>query len=75
VVLLAGMGLACLIAVFEFIWRSRKMTTGNAETTGEERVRIIGSLNYELWHMRQYKGKFTEKCAFYTFTNVDVETR
>ncbi len=25
VVLLAGMGLACLIAVFEFIWKSRKM--------------------------------------------------
>ena len=25
VVLLAGMGLACLIAVFEFIWKSRKL--------------------------------------------------
>lgn len=29
VVLLAGMGLACLIAVFEFIWKSRKMGNGN----------------------------------------------
>ena len=27
VVLLAGMGLACLIAVFEFIWKSRKLAT------------------------------------------------
>ncbi len=27
VVLLAGMGLACLIAVFEFIWKSRKMAS------------------------------------------------
>ena len=26
-VLLAGMGLACLIAVFEFIWKSRKLAT------------------------------------------------
>ena len=27
VVLLAGMGLACLIAVFEFIWKSRKLAS------------------------------------------------
>jgi len=27
VVLLAGMGLACLIAVFEFIWKSRQLAT------------------------------------------------
>ena len=27
VVLMAGMGLACLIAVFEFIWKSRKLAT------------------------------------------------
>ena len=27
VVLLAGMGLACLIAVFEFIWKSRRMAS------------------------------------------------
>ena len=33
VVLLAGMGLACLIAVFEFIWKSRKLAN-------EDNVRI-----------------------------------
>jgi len=27
VVLLAGMGLACLIAVFEFIWKSRQLAS------------------------------------------------
>lgn len=27
VVLMAGMGLACLIAVFEFVWKSRKLAT------------------------------------------------
>jgi ionotropic glutamate receptor len=29
VVLLAGMGLACLIAVFEFIWKSRQLATSD----------------------------------------------
>ena len=34
--LLAGMGLACLIAVFEFIWKSRKMAVASA---GDDTVR------------------------------------
>ena len=38
VMLLAGMGLACLIAVFEFIWKSRKMTVASA---GDDTVRVL----------------------------------
>ena len=36
--LLAGMGLACLIAVFEFIWKSRKMAIASA---GDDTVRFL----------------------------------
>lgn len=32
VVLMGGMGVACVVAVFEFLWKSRKVAT-------EERVR------------------------------------
>lgn len=36
VVLMAGMGLACLVAVFEFIWKSRKAAgEGNVSKTFE----------------------------------------
>ena len=43
VVLLAGMGLACLIAVFEFIWRSRKLAAN--PLPGEESVCRISLKN------------------------------
>ena len=42
VVLLAGMGLACLIAVFEFIWKSRKMGSGGSSGGSNDAGRANG---------------------------------
>jgi hypothetical protein len=36
VVLLAGMGLACLIAVAEFVWKSRRLTTAPGQSQPEQ---------------------------------------
>lgn len=39
VVLLAGMGMACLIAVFEFIWKSRRLTR---QSNSVSHARLLG---------------------------------
>lgn len=43
VVLLGGMGVACVIAVAEFVWKSRKVAV-------EERVRLSHNSNNHLEH-------------------------
>ena len=67
--LLAGMGLACLIAVFEFIWKSRQLAT-----SAHVRIKSLNRLSYAKCLAKMYvdpSNFFTpsgiHKCQFSIF--------
>ena len=51
VVLLAGMGLACLIAVFEFIWKSRKLATDENVRHSKLIAKALSHTNENMFHV------------------------
>ena len=50
-VLLAGMGLACLIAVFEFIWKSRKLATDENVRHSKLIAKALSHTNENMFHV------------------------
>ena len=50
-VLLAGMGLACLIAVFEFIWKSRKLATDENVRHSKLVAKALSHTHENLFHV------------------------
>ena len=51
VVLLAGMGLACLIAVFEFIWKSRKLASSENVRHSSLVAKALSHTNENMFHV------------------------
>lgn len=63
VVLLAGMGIACLIAVFEFIWKSRKLATEDNVRHSQLICKALSHTNTNTFHVPKlatthYGGSF-----------------
>ena len=57
VVLLAGMGLACLIAVFEFIWKSRKLATDENVRHSKLIAKALSHTNENMFHVPRTESK------------------
>ena len=71
VVLLAGMGLACLIAVFEFIWKSRKLATDENVRHSKLIAKALSHTNENMFHVpkRTETDFFKSLQENSTFTN------
>ena len=59
VVLLAGMGLACLIAVFEFIWKSRKLATDENVRHSKLIAKALSHTNENMFHVPKHETGFS----------------
>lgn len=70
VVLLAGMGLACLIAVFEFIWKSRKLAT---EDNVRHSTLICKGFSHTSKHLFVVNKQISPKSSNPTNPNNDTE--
>ena len=57
VVLLAGMGLACLIAVFEFIWKSRKLATEDNVRHNQFICKVFSHTSKQIFTVAKNKKK------------------
>ena len=60
VVLLAGMGLACLIAVFEFIWKSRKLATDENVRHSKLIAKALSHTNENMFHVPKHETGFSK---------------
>ena len=58
-VLLAGMGLACLIAVFEFIWKSRKLATDENVRHSKLIAKALSHTNENMFHVPKHETGFS----------------